>query len=202
MLSEAGYAVLQVNFRGSGGYGQAFTEAGAREWGGKMQDDVTDATRWLIQQGIADPGKTCIYGASYGAYTALMGAAKEPGLYKCAAGYVGVYDLPMMHAEDSKVTKRSATWMSQWVGVRDQLGKMLEALAAFKQSGQCYDLSITLRREAIEKIRNGPGTESLKARDSARHERVLVDLAERRREVTRIVETIERSRGRFSDPPR
>jgi tetratricopeptide (TPR) repeat protein len=86
--------------------------------------------------------------------------------------------------------------------VRDQLGKMLEALAAFKQSGQCYDLSITLRREAIEKIRNGPGTESLKARDSARHERVLVDLAERRREVTRIVETIERSRGRFSDPPR
>ena len=78
--------------------------------------------------------------------------------------------------------------------VRDQLGKMVEALAAFKQSGQCYDLSITLRREAIEKIRNGPGTETLKARDSVRHERVLVDLAERRREVTRIVETIEKAR--------
>jgi dipeptidyl aminopeptidase/acylaminoacyl peptidase len=122
MLADAGYAVLQVNFRGSGGYGHAFKAAGAREWGGKMQDDVTDATRWLIQQGIADPGKTCIYGASYGAYTALMGAAKEPGMYKCAAGYVGVYDLPMMHAEDSKLTKRSATWMSDWVGVRDQLG--------------------------------------------------------------------------------
>jgi len=86
--------------------------------------------------------------------------------------------------------------------VRDQLGKMVEALAAFKQSGQCYDLSIALRREAIERIRSGPGTETLKARDSARHERVLVDLAERRREVTRIVETIERARGGSSDPPR
>jgi tetratricopeptide (TPR) repeat protein len=78
--------------------------------------------------------------------------------------------------------------------VRDQLGKLAEALAAFKQSGQCYDLSITLRNEAIERIRNGPGTETLKARDSARHERVLGDLNERRREVTRIVETIEKTR--------
>lgn len=121
MLADAGYAVLQVNFRGSGGYGQAFESAGAREWGGKMQDDVTDATRWLVQQGISDPGRTCIYGASYGAYAALMGVAKEPALYKCAAGYVGVYDLPMMHAEDSKATKRLATITQDWVGARDQL---------------------------------------------------------------------------------
>jgi len=78
--------------------------------------------------------------------------------------------------------------------VRDQLGKLAEALAAFKQSGQCYDLSITLRHEAIERIRKGGGTDTLKARDSARHERVLVDLTERRGEVTRIVETIEKSR--------
>ena len=78
--------------------------------------------------------------------------------------------------------------------VRDQLGQVAEALAAFKQSGQCYDLSIALRHEAIEKIRNGRGTGALKARESARHERVLVDLTERRREVTRIVETIDKSR--------
>jgi dipeptidyl aminopeptidase/acylaminoacyl peptidase len=122
MLAEAGYAVLQVNFRGSGGYGQAFTDAGAREWGGKMQDDVTDATQWLIQQGIADPGKICIYGASYGAYAALMGVAKEPGLYRCAAGYVGVYDLPTMHTEgDIQQRGSGETYLREWIGERNAL---------------------------------------------------------------------------------
>ncbi len=122
MLAEAGYAVLQVNFRGSGGYGQAFTDAGARQWGGTMQDDLTDATRWLIQQGIADPGKVCIYGASYGAYASLMGVAKEPGLYRCAAGYVGVYDLPTMHTEgDIQQRGSGETYLREWIGERTAL---------------------------------------------------------------------------------
>jgi len=93
-LATHGYAVLQVNYRGSGGYGYNFTKAGYHEWGGKMQDDVTDATRWAIAQGIADPNRVCIYGGSYGGYAALEGAVKEPDLYKCAVGYSGVYDLP------------------------------------------------------------------------------------------------------------
>lgn len=96
-LATHGYAVVQVNFRGSGGYGYDFERAGWREWGGKMQDDVTDATRWAIAQGLADPQRLCIYGASYGGYAALEGAVKEPDLYKCAIGYVGVYDLPLMY---------------------------------------------------------------------------------------------------------
>jgi dipeptidyl aminopeptidase/acylaminoacyl peptidase len=96
-LATHGYAVLQVNFRGSGGYGYDFEHAGWREWGGKMQDDVTDATRWAIAQGIANPQRICIYGGSYGGYAALEGAVKEPDLYKCAVGYVGVYDLPLMY---------------------------------------------------------------------------------------------------------
>lgn len=96
-LATHGYAVVQVNFRGSGGYGYAFEKAGWREWGGRMQDDVTDATRWAIAQGIADPQRVCIYGASYGGYAAIEGAVKEPGLYKCAIGYVGIYDLPLMY---------------------------------------------------------------------------------------------------------
>lgn len=79
--------------------------------------------------------------------------------------------------------------------VRDRLGKLTDALAAFKQSGQCYDLSITLRREAIAKIRGGSGTDTLKARDSARHERVLVDLTERRREVARVIDAIDKATG-------
>jgi dipeptidyl aminopeptidase/acylaminoacyl peptidase len=64
-----------------------------------MQDDLTDATRWVVEQGYADPQRMCIYGASYGGYASLMGAAREPALYQCAAGYVGVYDLDMMFHE-------------------------------------------------------------------------------------------------------
>ncbi|HEY9513215.1 MAG TPA: S9 family peptidase [Rhodanobacter sp.] len=97
VMATRGYAVVQVNFRGSGGYGYNFMQAGSREWGGKMQDDVTDATRWAIAQGIANPQRICIFGASYGGYAALEGAVKEPDLYQCAIGYVGVYDLALMY---------------------------------------------------------------------------------------------------------
>jgi dipeptidyl aminopeptidase/acylaminoacyl peptidase len=97
MLASRGYAVLQVNFRGSGGYGNAFIHAGFGEWGAKMQDDVTDATRWAVSEGIADPKRICIFGASYGGYSALRGVTREPDLYRCAIGYVGVYDLRLMY---------------------------------------------------------------------------------------------------------
>ena len=97
MLATHGFSVLQPNYRGSGGRGRDFERAGYRQWGGAMQDDITDATQWAIAQGIADPKRICIYGASYGGYAALMGVAKEPALYRCAVGYVGVYDLDMMY---------------------------------------------------------------------------------------------------------
>ncbi|WP_433854007.1 alpha/beta hydrolase family protein [Stenotrophomonas nitritireducens] len=116
MLAAAGYTVMQVNYRGSGNYGWAFQNAGARQWGGAMQDDLTDATKWAIAQGHADPAKICIYGASYGAYAALMGVAKEPSLYRCAAGYVGVYDLPMMQREDGRKRRSLGNWSRDWVG--------------------------------------------------------------------------------------
>ena len=123
MLAEAGYAVLQVNFRGSGNHGLAFERAGAREWGGTMQDDITDATRWAIAEGIADASRICIYGSSYGAYAALMGAAKEPSLYRCAAGNVGVYDLPTMHTHGDVQRRGSGmTYLREWIGDRDSLG--------------------------------------------------------------------------------
>jgi dipeptidyl aminopeptidase/acylaminoacyl peptidase len=117
MLADAGYAVLQVNFRGSGGRGRAFQQAGARQWGLAMQDDVTDATRWAIQQGIADPARICIYGASYGAFAAMSGAAREPALYKCAAGFIGVYDLPQLHEEETAKHGSMKTWANEWIGV-------------------------------------------------------------------------------------
>ena len=121
LLAEAGYAVLRVNYRGSGNYGRKFRNLGARQWGGTMQDDLTDATRWAIDQGIADRARICIYGASYGGYAALMGAAKEPDLYRCAVGYVGVYDLVAMHREDSRYARWSKNWINDWVGERDTL---------------------------------------------------------------------------------
>ena len=96
LFASRGYAVLQVNFRGSGGFGKEFTEAGYRQWGGTMQDDLTDATQWAIEQGIADSNRICISGGSYGAYAALMGVVKEPDLYRCAMGFVGVYDMTVM----------------------------------------------------------------------------------------------------------
>ena len=121
MLAAAGYAVLRVNYRGSGNYGRAFHVAGARQWGGKLQDDLTDATRWAIAQGIADPKRICIYGASYGGYAALMGAAKEPDLYRCAAGYVGVYDLEKMHRDDARSARSMRHWANDWLGDREGL---------------------------------------------------------------------------------
>jgi dipeptidyl aminopeptidase/acylaminoacyl peptidase len=93
LLASRGYATLQVNFRGSGGYGEEFMRAGYQQWGGKMQDDVTDATRWAIAQNIADPKRICIFGGSYGGYAALEGTVREPDLYQCAIGYAGIYDL-------------------------------------------------------------------------------------------------------------
>lgn len=117
LLASAGYAVLQVDFRGSSNYGRAFMEAGQREWGRKMQDDVTDATRWAIAQGIADPRRICIHGASYGAYAALMGAAREPDLYRCASGYVGVYEPALMHEYgDIQERKSGEAYLREWVG--------------------------------------------------------------------------------------
>jgi len=97
ILATHGYAVLQVNFRGSGGYGREFLMSGMMQWGRAMQDDVTDATHWAIAQGIADGHRVCIYGASYGGYAAMMGAVREPGLYRCAAGLSGVFDLAKMY---------------------------------------------------------------------------------------------------------
>ena len=116
MLAQAGYAVLKVNFRGSSNYGRSFQQAGARQFGAAMQDDVTDATRWAISQGVADPERICIYGASYGAYAAMVGAAREPDLYQCAVGYVGLYDLAMKHREGSSQSKPLQTWFDDWYG--------------------------------------------------------------------------------------
>jgi dipeptidyl aminopeptidase/acylaminoacyl peptidase len=117
LLASRGYAVLQPNFRGSGNHGRAFERMGYRQWGGTMQDDLTDATRWAIEQGIADPKRICIYGASYGGYASAMGVAKEPDLYRCAVGYVGLYDLALWYREgDVKDSDYGVNYLKTAVG--------------------------------------------------------------------------------------
>ena len=92
-LANRGYAVLQMNYRGSTGYGRKFWEASFKKWGREMQDDITDGTQWLIDQGIADKNKIAIYGGSYGGYATLMGLVKEPDLYAAGVDYVGVSNM-------------------------------------------------------------------------------------------------------------
>ncbi len=92
-LANRGYAVFQMNFRGSTGYGKKFWEASFKEWGLTMQDDITDGTNWLVEKGIADPDRIAIYGASYGGYATLMGLVKEPELYAAGVDYVGVSNM-------------------------------------------------------------------------------------------------------------
>ncbi|MGI9544517.1 MAG: S9 family peptidase [Cyclobacteriaceae bacterium] len=92
-LANRGYAVLQMNFRGSTGYGRAFWEASFKQWGQTMQNDITDGVKWLVEEGIADPERVGIYGGSYGGYATLAGITLTPGLYACAVDYVGVSNM-------------------------------------------------------------------------------------------------------------
>jgi dipeptidyl aminopeptidase/acylaminoacyl peptidase len=92
-LVNRGYAVLQMNFRGSTGYGKKFWETSFKQWGKTMQDDISDGAKWLIDQGIADPKRIAIYGGSYGGYATLAGLAFTPDLYACGVDYVGVSNM-------------------------------------------------------------------------------------------------------------
>lgn len=96
-LANRGYVVLQPNFRGSTGYGKAFVDAASGEFGRKMQDDLDDGVRWLVEKGLVDPKRVCIMGASYGGYAAMWAAARNPEIYRCAISFAGVSDIrPML----------------------------------------------------------------------------------------------------------
>jgi dipeptidyl aminopeptidase/acylaminoacyl peptidase len=122
-LATRGYVILQPQFRGSEGFGEAFLEAGYRQWGGLMQDDVTDGVKAMIEQGVADPHRICIVGQGsdgYSGYVALAGAAFTPDLYKCAVSINGITDLPALMRElvpdRSRVVSASQSTWSERVG--------------------------------------------------------------------------------------
>jgi dipeptidyl aminopeptidase/acylaminoacyl peptidase len=116
-LASRGYAVLQVNYRGSGGRGPAFEEAGYRQWHGKIMDDLVDGVRWAVSQPNIDGSRMCVFGASFGGYAALTLASREPDLFRCAIGYAGVYDLKLILGEDrAKRNKATASFVNRFIG--------------------------------------------------------------------------------------
>ena len=118
-LASRGYAVLQPNYRGSGGYGREFINKGRQQWGRAMQDDLTDAVKWAIQQGIADPARVAIFGASYGGYATLAGLTLTPELYCCGVNYVGAADLDLTfknRGDDAYLRDGDFSYQREWVG--------------------------------------------------------------------------------------
>jgi dipeptidyl aminopeptidase/acylaminoacyl peptidase len=112
-LANRGYAVLQPNFRGSDGYGRAFRAAGFRQWGMAMQTDLSDGVAKLVSEGIADPKRVCIFGASYGGYAALAGIALEPEVYACAVSVAGVSDLDAMLKRIGRDSPAALYWQAR-----------------------------------------------------------------------------------------
>lgn len=117
LLAQAGHAVLRVNYRGSGGRGERFLRAGFGEWAGRIQDDIAAAVRHVVAEKLVDGSRVCIFGGSFGAYSALMNAIRNPDLYRCAIGYAGVYDLNLMHiVGDIPEAKSSRNYLDLAVG--------------------------------------------------------------------------------------
>lgn len=112
-LADRGYAVIQPNYRGSSGYGSAFAQKGEGQWGLAMQDDLDDAVDYLAKEGIADPKRVCMVGASYGGYAALRAAQRDGARYRCAISYAGVSDLDAMRKYDGKFLYAGAR--SDWL---------------------------------------------------------------------------------------
>jgi dipeptidyl aminopeptidase/acylaminoacyl peptidase len=138
LLASRGYAVFQPQFRGSSGFGRRYEEAGYRQWGRAMQDDITDGVQHLIALELADPQRICIYGASYGGYAAMWGVIKTPQLYKCGISFAGVSDLGEMlsHSilDDSNAVARELR--RAHVGDPAQSRQALEDVSPLKRAAE------------------------------------------------------------------
>jgi len=119
-LASRGYLVLQVNYRGSSGRGRNFVGEGYLKWGTRVQQDLIDGVKWAIAENYADPKRVCVYGASFGGYSAMMSTIRAPGLFKCAVGYAGIYDLKMMYSKgDIRDLKSGRSYLTTVIGKDD-----------------------------------------------------------------------------------
>jgi dipeptidyl aminopeptidase/acylaminoacyl peptidase len=137
-LASRGYLVVEPEYRGSTGYGWTLFRAGWKQWGLKMQDDMADAARWAIAQGLADPQRVCIAGASYGGYAVLMGLIRDPDLYRCGVAWAAVTDIGLMY--DLNWSDLSDVWqqhgMPALIGDKVADAEQLAATSPLKQAAR------------------------------------------------------------------
>jgi dipeptidyl aminopeptidase/acylaminoacyl peptidase len=139
-LAAQGYAVLEPEFRGSSGYGSRLFRAGWKQWGLAMQDDVADGVKWAVAQGLVDPKRVCIAGASYGGYAVLMGLIKDPQLYRCGIDWVGVTDIDLIYTANwSDLTRTWAEYgMPKLVGDRVADAAQLKATSPIRNAAKIH----------------------------------------------------------------
>jgi dienelactone hydrolase len=143
-MANGGYAVLQMNYRGSAGYGDAWYRAAHQDWGGLSYSDIADGARWAIKQGIADAKRVCIVGRGFGGYAALLGAARNADLFKCAASIGGMADLNRLHEDMRDLGDRQRdehTYLDEQL-VREQLGRDNGKLKANSPLSQAQAVTI------------------------------------------------------------
>jgi dipeptidyl aminopeptidase/acylaminoacyl peptidase len=135
-LASRGYAVLEPEFRGSTGFGDAHFRAGWKQWGLAMQNDIADGARWAIGQGIVDPKRICIAGASYGGYAALMGVMNDPDLFKCGINWVGVTDINLLY--DGKWYRQDISDRARRYSMPELVGDQVKDAAQLKATSPLF----------------------------------------------------------------
>ena len=175
-FANRGYLVLQPNFRGSTGFGRAFQDAGRGEWGGKMQDDITDGVNALVKANFIDPERVCIAGASYGGYAALAGAVFTPDLYKCVIAIAPVSDLNLMLSQEKRDAGRNHWVVSYWEDVMaegDARRKKLRAISPYHFADQVQAPVLLLHGDDDTVV---PYIQSRRMRDALRRADKSVEL--------------------------
>jgi dipeptidyl aminopeptidase/acylaminoacyl peptidase len=142
-LASRGYRVIEPEFRGSDGYGYKHFNAGWKQWGLAMQDDLADAVQWAAREGLIDPARVCLSGASYGGYAALMSPIAHPGVYRCAASFAGVTDIGLMYTVNWSDFSQAARKYSMPVLIGD-LTKDAELLAKASPLMRVAEIKIPL----------------------------------------------------------
>jgi dipeptidyl aminopeptidase/acylaminoacyl peptidase len=180
-LASRGYAVLEPEFRGSTGYGFRHFRSGFKQWGRAMQDDVADGARWALQQGIAEPGRVCIAGGSYGGYSTLMGLVNDPDLYKCGIAVASVTDIDLMYTVTwSDFSDEYKTYgMPRLVGDREKDAAQLKATSPIEQAGRIKQPLMLVHGGADVRV---PIVHSIRFRDAVKQGNLNVEWVEYKEE--------------------
>jgi dipeptidyl aminopeptidase/acylaminoacyl peptidase len=177
LLADRGYLVFQPQFRGSAGFGRAFEQAGYRQWGRAMQDDIAAGVEHLVKQGLADRARVCIVGASYGGYAALWGLVKTPELYRCGVSFAGVSDIARMYSDwsDTSFDKISRQLMMNRIGDKTNSAELFDPVSPLLHAEKITAAVLLMHGEEDERV---PISHGKKMRDALeRHKKDVQWLA-------------------------